>query len=204
MLFLKKNTKDGVWAIWKIEESKDELLSFLDNKTLLEKDVLSLKSESKVVERLAVRVLLKHLLGKETEICYYTSGKPFLQNENFHLSISHTHGYVAVILGKRDEIAIDIQYITEKARSVRSKFVSEEEYIDPQNELIHLLLHWSAKESLYKAIGKPGIDLRKELYIYPFMPDKYGQFDAIVKLDPFNQQFTISYIATPEFVLTYI
>jgi len=203
MLFLRKQTEDSVLAIWRIDESKEELLSLLDNHSILENDVMCLKSEEKVIERLAVRVLLKYLLGRELEIRYFPSGKPFLRGLNAYLSISHTHGYVAVMLGEKDQLGIDIQSIEEKVKRVKPKFVSPKEYIDPDNELIHLLLHWSAKETLYKALGKPGIELKTEVFIEPFQPKESGKFVTIDRSTPTEQEIIISYMVTPDFVLTY-
>ena len=51
------------------------------------------------LEWLAVRVLLYTLSGEEKEIAYHPSGKPYLADDSASLSISHTKGYVAVVLG---------------------------------------------------------------------------------------------------------
>lgn len=203
MLYLKEQTFDSLWAVWRIDESREQLLSMLTRKSMLEKEVLSLKSESKVTERLAVRVLLKHLLGKEVEISYEKSGRPYIKDENVHLSISHTKQYVAVILSKKDYIGIDIQHITDKVKNVQSKFVSDEEFIDADNELIHLLLHWSAKETIYKALGD-GVDLKRSFSIEHFIPARAGQFRIVEKLTGADLQYTITYLVHPDFVLTHI
>ena len=204
MLFYKEQfDNNGLLGIWKIEESQKQFLSFFNNMKILEKDVLSLKSESKTLERFAVRALLKELLGRETEILYHNSGKPYIVDNELNISVSHTKGYVAIILGYNNYTGIDIQYIAEKIKNIRPRFVANNEYIDSNNELSHLLLHWSAKETLYKVMGD-GINLKDSFFVYPFSPETKGIIKAEERITGQNRSFDILYNVTPDFVLTYI
>lgn len=205
MLYLKEKISESfLLGIWKIEESKEELLSSLERKDFLEKDILSVSSASKQLERLAVRVLFKTLLSKEVNIQYNKAGKPYLDDNSFYISISHTKDYVAVILDKQNEVAIDIEKISDKVKRVRPKFVSDNEYIDSDNELIHLLLHWSAKETMYKILGIQGIDLKADLHISKFIPEEKGIIFAYETHTLQKRNFEIKYWVTDEFVLTRI
>ncbi|NDW10748.1 4'-phosphopantetheinyl transferase superfamily protein [Dysgonomonas sp. 520] len=199
MLIRKEKYDTTHLAIWKIDESREELFSMLENKSFLQKDVLLVSSEAKQTEKLAVRVLLKELLGKEVNIKYEVSGRPYLSDKSFHLSISHTKGFVAVILDKDKTVGIDIEKISDKVVRVRDRFVSDQEFIDPDNELIHLLLHWSAKETMYKIIDREGVDLKSDLQIHHFKPQQKGTFEA----GEIKQTFTINYEVTEDFVLTW-
>jgi phosphopantetheinyl transferase len=202
LLFKEEHTDNILWAIWKIEETKEQLLSFLNN-SILHKDVLLMKSEEKILEKLAVRVLLKYLTGEEPQIHYHPSGRPSLNSHYLNISISHTRGYVAVALSEKQLIGIDIQYITLKVKKVRPRFVSENEYINPKNELLHLLLHWSAKETLYKALKTQGIHLLRDLYIRPFEPEAKGIFSAVTNPNTNDAlDFDIHYSAHSDFVVT--
>lgn len=201
MLFKTGHIKDTLWAIWKIEETKDQLLSMFNNKDAL-KQHLSIKSEVKILERLAVRALLKQLLNKEIIINYQPSGRPYLKGENTNISVSHTRGYVALALTQKEYVGIDIQSVTDKVKVVRPRFVSDTEYIDPENELLHLLLHWSAKESLYKAMGISGVNLSEGFRIENFHPKSEGIFEASEQLTVDKLRFEISYLTSPEFVFT--
>jgi phosphopantetheinyl transferase len=202
MLLTQKHTDNILWAIWKIEETKEQLLSFLNNSGLHE-EILLMKSEEKILEKLAVRVLLKYLTGEEKQIYYHSSGRPSLKTQNPNISISHTRGYVAVALSEKQFVGIDIQYIAKKIKDIRSHFISESEYINPDNELLHLLLHWSAKETLYKALKTPGVNLLHELYVQPFEPEASGIFSAVAKPDNDNALvFDIHYFVHSDFVLT--
>jgi phosphopantetheinyl transferase len=122
-LFL-KHTKP-LWGVWKIEESPDELLSRFEQRAadLLPADM---RTEKRKQEWLAVRLLLKELLGEEARIAYQPNGAPCLPEKNLHISISHTKGYAAVILNGESPTGIDIEYLNDRVLKVRSRFMSEE------------------------------------------------------------------------------
>lgn len=149
MLYLKEYiTASTFVGIWKIEESRDELLSFLSCHEWIQ-NIYSIKSESRVLEILCARILMKELMGEEKEVYYNQSGKPFLTDKSYHISVSHTKGYVAVAVNQVKHMGLDIEQISEKIRRVQSRLIAGSEYIDKENELIHLLLHWSAKEAMF-------------------------------------------------------
>lgn len=87
------------WGIWKADETVEELLALLPHKEKYEADICGFTANSRKLERLAVRVLLYEMLGEEKEIGYRSSGKPYLADGSASISISHTKGYVAVLLG---------------------------------------------------------------------------------------------------------
>lgn len=202
MLYKKQNISDStLLGIWKIEESKEELLSILDINSCID-DTLSIKSQSRVLEKLAVQFLIKELCGEQKEFAYYPSGQPYLTDHSHHIGISHTRGYVAVILDKESKVSIDIEQITDKVKRVQSRLISENEYIDSSQELVHLLLHWSAKETMYKILGRVDVDFLKDLYIKPFTPLLE---DALKGRDEkTDRDFQIHYQVTTDFVLTYL
>ena len=85
-----------------------------------------LKAPSRKLEYLAVRVLLKTMLGKEVRIGHEPSGKPFLTGGEYHVSISHTKGYVAVGLHESAQPGIDIEVYGERVRKVESRFITQD------------------------------------------------------------------------------
>ena len=204
MLYSKEYISDTtLLGIWKIEETKDELLSLLDNKQDLI-DILSIKSEARILEMLASRILMKEMLGEEKKLSYYPSGKPFLADSTSHISISHSKKYVAVVLDKTKPVAVDIEQISDKVKRVRSRVVSAREYIDSNNELIHLLLHWSAKESMFKYIDEEGVNFIGHLYVHKFIPQNTGAFNASESRTKNGHQFDAWYKVEEEFVLVCI
>ncbi len=194
-------------AIWQITESEEELLALLPRPERYVQAMQRFTAPHRRVEWLAVRVLLYTLLGEEKEIAYQPNGKPYLTDRSYSISISHTKGYAALILGKPDEVVgIDIEQYGERVQRVRHKFIRDDE---PQGEYQgtttwSLLLHWSAKETLYKCLGSEEVDFRDHLRIFPFTLQPSGSFQACEYKTAHSSRFTVHYRLHPDFVLTYI
>lgn len=201
MLFLKRQiASETLLGIWKIEESIEELYEMLDRKDWLQK-VDQAKSISRKREMLATRVLLKELLGEEKLICYCDSGRPYLEDQSCQLSISHTRGYVAIALNKENLLGLDIEQISDKIFRVRDRVIGDRDSIDQDNEQIHLLLHWSAKEAMFKYLDLEGVDFRKNLHVEPFIPQQEGIFITSESRTENQQTFEAFYIVDKDFVL---
>lgn len=113
MPLLKKWIENGaLFAIWRVEETAEELRKMLVASLPYDEELSQLKSEARQLEYLAVRVLLRAVCGEEKHISHYSSGKPFLTDGSFHITISHTRGYVAVGLHATYEVGVDIEYIS--------------------------------------------------------------------------------------------
>ena len=127
-LFLKDRISSCQWGVWKTDETPEELLAMLPHGRKYRDAMQCFKSEYRRLEWLAVRVLLYTLLGEEKEIVYYPSGKPYLADSSASLSISHTKGYVALVLGAwGKDVGIDIEQYAEKVRKVAHKYMREDE-----------------------------------------------------------------------------
>ena len=204
-LFRKYSEESSTIAIWKVEESVDELRALLSNFSFYEEGYARISSDKRKLEWLAVRVLLKELCGEEKEIAYHPSGKPYLADGDAFISISHTQGYVAVAYSKCHEVAVDIEQYGTRVKRVAHKFIREDEQVSIQteNEIYAMLLHWSAKETMFKLMDESGVDFREHLHIHPFVPSSEGVMEAEEYLTDRNQHFQISYLTHPEYVLTY-
>lgn len=168
--------------------------------------VQAFKSEHRRQEWLAVRVLLYTLLGEEREIAYRPDGKPYLTDVSASISISHTRGYVAVILGQPDrEVGIDIEQYGERVRKVAPKFMRDDEVpsLFRNTNTWSLLLHWSAKETIFKCLNASEVDFRNHIRLFPFSVDEAGVFLAEEYRTPARRRFAIHYHLFPDFVLTF-
>ncbi len=196
-----------IWGVREISGTSEELLSKLEKKELYLPIVSQIKLEKRKREWLAVRILLKELLGEEKEVEYDASGKPFLKDSSYHISISHTTGFVAVILNPNHRVGIDIEQITDKVVGIRSRFLSQEEnnHISKEEELIHLILHWSAKETMFKALGESEVIFNEQLHIRPFEPQTgfLNTFSSYETRTPQKNEFSICYIISSEYILTF-
>lgn len=204
MPLLCKNTTP-LWGIWKVEESPEELYQLLEKKSIYQSFYESKATENRKREWLAVRVLLKELLGDELPIAYHPNGAPYLPEAGLNISISHTKGYVAVILGKDKPVGIDIEYKGERILKVRSRFMTsvEEAVIDHRHEIEHLLLHWCAKETLFKLIGQEDVDFQEYLHVKPFIYQESGNFTVWETRTPEKRSFQLEYRVTNDFIVTY-
>ena len=195
-----------IWSVREIRGTVEELLENLDNKKLYIPYLEKISSESRKKEWLSVRVLLKEMLREEKEILYTATGKPYLSDNSFQISISHTKGFVAVALHPQQSVGIDIEYISPRIHKIRSRFINDEEEanLDKENEEIHLLLHWSAKESLFKILGKQDVDFKTCLHVSPFKPirNELSQFSAFETTTEQKVSFSGYYIANSQYVLT--
>ena len=197
----------NILVVVPLEEDSESLLSRLSFKDKY-LPIIEKMAENRKREWLSIRVLLKELLGEEKEIVYNSLGKPFLSDHSFYISISHTKGYAALILNKENEVAIDIERITPRIENIRTRFMNEEEEkaLSQTNQLIHLLLYWSAKESLFKRLGLENVDFKTQLHISPFEPvlGEWSSFDARETWTENQERFKIHYFVHKDYVLTYI
>lgn len=206
MPLLYKQQNGACVGIWEMTETVDELKNILGSKALSSPSVsMEIRSEARLKERLTALVLLKELLGHEAIISHEESGAPFLSEENFNISISHTKGYAAMILYKEKEIGIDIEYRSERVKKIKSRFVNEAEaiHISPENETEHLLIHWCAKETLFKMIGCNEVDFLKHLHISPFIYNKEGIINVSESRTENQKSYKLYFRVADNFVITY-
>ncbi len=196
---------DSKLGIWKMEEETEKLQSLLSKQCLTDNRFLSFKNEIRKVEWLCARVLIKELCGEEKKIEYTDTGKPQLTDKSFKISISHTKNYVAVCLHPTKEVGIDIEKISDKVLNIKHKFLSEKELsnLDKENINLAALLHWSAKETLFKLMPQTGIDFCNHLYIAPFKVKEKGCLEAQESRTNKKETFKVQYQVFDDFVLTW-
>ncbi len=204
-LFLQQSDGNSRWGIWKLDETPEELLGMLSAEEAPPEELLRLKASSRRREWLAVRVLLHRLVGEGKQIVYYPSGKPCLKDYSFAISISHTKGYAAVLVRESDKrVGIDIEQCSERVQKVTAKFLRPDEHPTPfcGSTLYSTLLHWSAKETLFKCLDSPPLPFYENVRILPFSPFEQGVLEAEVFNSDQSDRFQIFYRLFPDFVLT--
>lgn len=90
------------------------------------------KNDGRKLEFLAIRALMyemlktngasKGLLSHAGDITHNEAGKPLFRG--YHISVSHTKGYAALILSKNQEVAVDIEYFSDRVERIASKLIS--------------------------------------------------------------------------------
>ena len=207
-LFRKINCEKGWGGIWKITETFDELCDMLPHSACYREHAFHFAAERRRLEYVAVRLLIFTLTGEELQVEYLPSGRPFLRDRRLQLSISHTFGYAAVLFSEEYEAGLDIEVFSEIIVKLKERLIGPEEAAETTYEI---LLHWSAKEAVFKILDEEGIDFRKNLTVQnlscPAMPDHTeakGDFSLYYHLsDGKTGTFPVHYETTADFVLTY-
>lgn len=192
-------------GVWKVDETIDRLKSMLPDCLVNEPDLLDCKSDKRKLEKLAVRALLKELCGEEKKIAYLPSGKPRLADHSLRVSFSHTPGYVAVAIHPEKEVGVDIEQYGTRVQRLAPRFVREDEMpsVKAGDEVYALLLHWSAKETLFKLMEQADVDFLDHLQILPFTPASSGEMNAYEYRTEKHRSFRIVYDTHPDYVLTF-
>lgn len=182
-------------GLWKIDESVDELFSqnpYLQSYESVLKN--RYHNDNRKKEFLAIHALLYAMLGGNhlQEIEHLPSGKPVMNG--YHLSISHTKGYAVLILSVSHEVAVDIEYMSNRVERIASKFMRTDEYA---SDVVHLLLHWSAKETIYKLFSEEQLQYH-EMRLFSFSEDS-----CMVENVKSQKYQPVIFEVTSDYVLTY-
>jgi 4'-phosphopantetheinyl transferase len=208
-LLLKKMLENGtVVGIWKVDEDIDFFTQNLDLQAVEEAELANLKGRRRL-EWLASRFLVHDMLLSQNyedrvPVLKDDFGKPHLWNTPFHLSFSHSHEMVAVILANT-LTGIDVQIIVPKIDRLAEKFMRTEELaiLQPETRLEHLHVYWGAKEALYKAHGRRELDFRGHIFIEPFDYQPVGQTLGRVEKDGEAWFFEVFFEKIGDYVLVW-
>lgn len=162
--------------------------------------------EKRKKEFLIPRILLLDLCGPSADIDYTPEGKPVLTPAGSgHISISHTGVCMALAFHPLKPVGVDVEQMSPRILHIVPRVLSAREMaaLSPEQKEVHALLVWSAKESLFKAVGVPGIDFREQLHVEPFCPADSGSFEAWESKTALHTRYTVHYKVYDGFVLTY-
>jgi len=166
----------GKILVGQFEEDVEALKSMLTNFEVYKVEFEELSITKRKREYLAARLLLNKVFGREVVVCYDENNKPYLQNASEHISITHSKNYIAVMAHPTHVVGIDLELRSNKVRRVYKRFLNpaEQQYLYNETNSSYLEIAWSAKEVLYKLIGKEVFDFSKELEIFPFQLNDSG------------------------------
>ena len=193
---INNSTKIILWKIIPGELSETQLSE--DDKCLLK----TRKHKNSKEYFLAVRKLLENE-DPELTIDYDLKGKPFL-NKQKGISISHSNEIVAIGISNEIDFGIDIQHKTDKIFKIKSKFLSKNEsrFLGKTDNMEFLIKIWSAKESIFKALGREGVSFSNDLEIDK-LNDKKIFREAYYKKDNIKIKFNLDFLFIEEYVICY-
>jgi 4'-phosphopantetheinyl transferase len=173
--------RGGTILIGQFDEDAETLKSMLTNFKAYEAEFKQLTITKRKQEYLAARLLLNKVFGREVVVYYDENNKPYLQGAPEQISISHSKNYVAVMAHPTHAVGIDLELRTDRVKRVYKRFLNpaEQQYLYDEKDSSYLEIAWSAKEVLYKLIGKEVFDFSKELEIFPFRLNDSGEVHVL-------------------------
>ena len=183
-------------GLWEITEDFETLFGMT---CLNDEDIRrlnSFKSLNRKIESLSVRALLQQMSHPGARIVYHkNTNKPFLDDGSYNISISHSHKYTSIILGKNKLVGVDLELMSHKIELVAHKFINELDVItlNPQTRRAHLYIHWCAKEALYKICDKIDLNFQDDITIKPFEVDTEGYITGIVHNNFRHEEYRMHY-----------
>lgn len=124
--------------VWKITENVETLSAYLGNVT--DKETLTPRHN---LHWLASRAALVSHFGAEAIIVIakdnYNKPSMLVNGEPYHLSITHSGTYAAVIFSKFRSVALDLEKLDDRVGRVAHKFINgaEAELLQQSKNLIH-------------------------------------------------------------------
>ena len=183
--------------LWKLN------LGELDYFELDEYDSNLIKAKKKELDKeqfLAVRKTLQ-LEDPGYKIRYDDSGKPFI-NSDLNISISHSKCMAAIVFSEHNLAGIDIEHKQNKIIRIKNKFLNDSEKLENeyQYNVDNLTMMWTAKESIYKALGIKGVSFSDNIIIKNINKSK-GHGYYIKGKEKYK--FDLKFFSIEEYILCY-
>ena len=191
LVYTKEIAPDVFLGLWRMEEdtSRDdcpqEVVSTLDS--------FCARRQQEVASTYS---LLHAMTGEKGLLIQHDpSGKPSI--DGWNISISHTKGYVAIILSHDRNVAIDVECISPRVNKIVGRFLRPDEKAP---DLLSRLVHWCAKETMYKYFSgqRLGFD---EMRVRPFPLNISGRIEA--ENMKTSELLNIHYVCDDEYVMTW-
>ena len=193
----------GKIALWYITENETQLAAQVPNE-VCPKEIIS---DHKRLEWLSGRLLVRHLA--ESAGLSYSGirkdefGKPFLKENNHHISLSHSYPYVAAQIHPKYSVGIDIEQPKDKLLKIAPRILDPEELQNAGVDVVKHCVYWCAKEALYKIYGKRGLLFTNHLHVNPFELSSNGELSGWIETNDGKVFAELCYIVSADYVLVH-
>ena len=207
LLYSRELDNGATISIWEIVESEEELLNLCSIPNDEIEELQLTKSIARRREKLAVRALLNELFDGKVYLGHHDNGRPFLQNSLIEISISHTNRYVCVLTHPEESVGVDIESLNRDFSAVEKKALSVEEIenLSEKSRNLHLAIHWSAKEAIYKRMSLSDVDFSRQIEIKRFTPRESGEIDVVfITRDGQEMEFEVNYETFDNHILAWL
>jgi phosphopantetheinyl transferase len=133
-------------------------------------------------------------------------GKPYLVSLPYHISLSHSFDYAAVMISKKRPVGIDIEQIKQKVELIAHKFMQPHElaFITDQQKVQQLYVCWCVKESIYKCYGQKEVSFIDNILIQPFDFMGKGIVNARLDKNPIDINYEVGYLQYEDYMIGYV
>jgi len=192
----------GRILIAEVPETLEELLGLLENFNDYEAEFYEINALKRKKEFITVRILMNILMQQTVIITYDNDHKPLLTNNGELISISHSGNWYALVSSRHSQPGIDIEQRTRRVQAVSKRFLSENEliFLDGNKLTEGMEIAWSAKECIYKRVGKRAYDFHT-IQLSPFQASECGNLTATFRPD--NTQFSLYYRQNELYTMVY-
>ncbi|MDA3821245.1 MAG: 4'-phosphopantetheinyl transferase superfamily protein [Bacteroidales bacterium] len=206
-IFLKTEVQpDCFLGVWEITEDFHALYAMVRLDRAEKARLASFRSNSRKLEWLSVRALIRSMKGPEARIRYNAENKPFLNNGAGNISISHSRNLTAILVSPDKRVGIDLEYMSGKISGLGHKFMNSNEMLTSvaEDKKFHLYLHWCAKEALYKIIDKQqDVSFKDGITILPFKPGDNGFIRGHILNTIGEEEFDLEYLHHENYALVW-
>lgn len=201
------------WLVWRLEETLPQLLDLLPLDPAMYTGLKRVHHPDKQRQYIAARLALRTLLDLPTTVAILRqpSGAPRLSSVSHHVSLTHTHGYVAAMAHPSRPVGLDLE-TRHRPRNpeTRHLFMNKQELAEyeARPDILRFLLVWSAKEALYKLYNDSSrgvLSFKEHLHI-PLPPNALpprGVLPTEVSLNGTPITTPLGYEITPDLVITW-
>lgn len=209
VVYSKQVDADTEFALWKMEEDAETLYAQLqldeDEKAFVEQ----LRHGKRHLHWLGTRVLLRTMLRTDEYIdCKIDAhGKPYLVNLPYHISLSHSFDYAAVMISKKGPVGIDIEQVQQKVERIAPRFLSATELIAVPKDTDYvksLYACWCAKEAIYKCNGEKEVSFMDNIALQPFTYSAEGSIQARLQKGSKDLNYTVDYFEYQDYMVGYV
>jgi phosphopantetheinyl transferase len=203
-----KIDEDTEFALWKIEEKAEDLYNQLQLDESEKAFVKQISNGKRHLHWLGTRVLLRKMLTTDNFIDLKVDehGKPYLVKIPYHISLSHSFDYAAVMISKSRPVGIDIEQVKDKVERIAHKFMKGAElaFINDTNKVQHLYACWCAKEAVYKCNGEKEVSFVDNILLDAFDFQPRGTITAHLGKDDKQLDYEVAYMQYEDYMVGYV
>ena len=108
----------------------------------------------------------------------------------------------AIVFSEHNEVGIDIEHKEKKIINIQDKFLNDSEKLENeyQSNIDYLTMIWTAKESIYKALGIKGVSFSENIIVKNINKNQgYGYYiDGKEKY-----KFDLKFFSIEDYILCY-